>query len=187
MSLLGSGDWRGAPPFSILSHISDLFLLCFICFICFNFVDVVCAAGCVQFWGEKTGEGTMVLVGNAWNKAEWTNKDGYVLTPSFWYFAHFSRFIRPGMKRVDALSPRGDILSCAFVDANSGAVVLISTSHQEIQNLRVAGVPDSLMKQQTAVYQSTPTSRMRSLGKFNGDSVHSIPPCSITTIAFGPL
>lgn len=129
----------------------------------------------------------MVLVGNAWNKAEWTNREGFVLTPSFWYFAHFSRFIRPGMQRVDASSPRGDILACAFADQKSGAIVLISTSHREIRGLRLAGVPGSLMKQKALVYQSTPSSRMQSRGEFNGESVDSIPPYSITTIAFGRL
>ncbi|WP_269533016.1 glycoside hydrolase family 30 protein [Chitinimonas sp. BJYL2] len=48
-----------------------------------------------------------------------------ILTPSYYYLAHFSRFVRPGMRRVSTVSSRSTLLTTAFADAQGQVVVLV--------------------------------------------------------------
>jgi glucosylceramidase len=56
-----------------------------------------------------------------------------VYTPSYWYIGHFSRFLRPGAKRVSAASSRSNLLSTAFLNGDGKlATVVMNPTDQEI-------------------------------------------------------
>merc|ERR1712048_912809 len=53
-------------------------------------------------------------------------KKGHVLyQPSFWYLAHFSRYIQPGARRVLCSSSRDALETTAFVNPDGSLVVII--------------------------------------------------------------
>ncbi len=45
--------------------------------------------------------------------------------PPFYYFGHFSRFIKPGAKRIACTSNSDDFLATAFINTNNEVAVVI--------------------------------------------------------------
>ena len=63
------------------------------------------------------------------------NKDGVSLhyMNSFYYLGHFSRFIRPGAKRIICSSSRAQLLTTAFINPDSSvAIVVMNPTGEEI-------------------------------------------------------
>ena len=48
-----------------------------------------------------------------------------VLTPPYWYIGHFSKFIRPGARRVGANSSRSALLTTAFVNTDDTLAIVV--------------------------------------------------------------
>jgi glucosylceramidase len=58
---------------------------------------------------------------------------GLVYTNSYYYIGHFSKFIRPGAKRISASSNRSELLTTAFKNTDGSiAVVVMNDSDKEI-------------------------------------------------------
>jgi glucuronoarabinoxylan endo-1,4-beta-xylanase len=134
------------------------------------------------FWGAGTGEGSLVLVDNPFtgNRRMWANENGFTLTQSFWYYAHFCRFIRPGFQRVRVTCPIDSILVSAYVGpANKACAVVINSSNRSIDGLQLNGLPAG----STEVFQSTLSDRMTSLGSMQIPALPPLPGHSITTVA----
>jgi len=56
-----------------------------------------------------------------------------IYTPSYWYIGHFSKFIRPGAKRVSAASSRSNLMTTSFINSdNSLATVVMNASDKAI-------------------------------------------------------
>lgn len=56
-----------------------------------------------------------------------------IYTPSYWYIGHFSKFIRPGAKRVSAASSRSNLMTTSFINPdNSLATVVMNASDKAI-------------------------------------------------------
>ena len=54
-------------------------------------------------------------------------------TPSYWYLGHFSKFIRPGARRVEAASSRSSLLTTAFANADGQlATVVMNQTDQAV-------------------------------------------------------
>ncbi|SMO66605.1 glucosylceramidase [Saccharicrinis carchari] len=53
-----------------------------------------------------------------------TRTDELIYTPSYYYMGHFSKFIRPGAKRVSTTTSRSHLLSTSFLN-NSGKMVTV--------------------------------------------------------------
>jgi glucosylceramidase len=66
---------------------------------------------------------------------------GLQYTNSYYYIGHFSKFIRPGAKRINASSNRTDLLTTAFKNTDGTiAVVIMNVSDQKIDyQLHVKG------------------------------------------------
>ena len=81
-----------------------------------------------------------------------------IYTPSYYYIGHFSKFIRPGAKRVSTASSRSPLLSTSFLneDGTMATVVMNHTDEEITYKLFVA---DKMMEEtilphamQTVVY-----------------------------------
>jgi glucosylceramidase len=58
---------------------------------------------------------------------------GLEYTSAYYYIGHFSKFIRPGAKRINASSNRSDLLTTAFKNTDGSiAVVVMNNSDQKI-------------------------------------------------------
>jgi len=81
-----------------------------------------------------------------------------IYTPSYYYIGHFSKFIRPGAKRISTASSRSHLLSTSFQNEDGKIVtVVMNQSDLEIdykiyvgmQAIALKSLPHSI---QTIVY-----------------------------------
>ena len=59
-----------------------------------------------------------------------TNTGELTLTYSYYYIGHFSKFIRPGAKRISSVSSSNSLLSTAFVNVD-GSVVIVAMNQSD--------------------------------------------------------
>lgn len=60
-----------------------------------------------------------------------------IYTPTYYYLGHFSKFIRPGARRVSAASSRSHLLSTSFVNADNSLVSVIMNQSEEAIDYRL--------------------------------------------------
>ena len=53
---------------------------------------------------------------------------------SYYYIGHFSRFIRPGAKRIVCSSNNDDLLATAFLNPDSSIAVIVMNEHEHNRN-----------------------------------------------------
>jgi glucosylceramidase len=57
-----------------------------------------------------------------------------IYTPSYYYIGHFSKFIRPGARRVSTAASRSHLLATSFINTNRKiATVVMNRSDMEIK------------------------------------------------------
>jgi glucosylceramidase len=62
-----------------------------------------------------------------------TKTGNLIYTPSYYYIGHFSKFVRPGARRVSATSNRSDLLTTSFLNENGKmATIVMNQSDQEM-------------------------------------------------------
>ena len=59
-----------------------------------------------------------------------TQTGGLTLTYSYYYIGHFSKFIRPGAKRISSVSSSNSLLSTAFVNVD-GSIVIVAMNQSD--------------------------------------------------------
>ncbi|MGH2563435.1 MAG: glycoside hydrolase family 30 protein, partial [Ginsengibacter sp.] len=64
-----------------------------------------------------------------------------IYTNSYYYIGHFSKFVRPGAKRISAASSRSPLQTTAFInkDGKIAVIVMNQTSQKIDYNLWIAG------------------------------------------------
>jgi glucosylceramidase len=69
-----------------------------------------------------------------------------IYTPSYWYIGHFSKFIRPGARRVSAASSRSNLATTSFLNTDGSlATVVMNASDVAIRyNLYVGAASSEL-------------------------------------------
>jgi glucosylceramidase len=61
------------------------------------------------------------------------NTKEVVMTPSYYYIGHFSKFIKPGAKRISTVSSRSHLLSTSFMNKDGSiATVVMNETDQDI-------------------------------------------------------
>ncbi|MBN2037034.1 MAG: hypothetical protein JW768_09860, partial [Chitinispirillaceae bacterium] len=109
---------------------------------------------------------------------------------TYWALGHYSRFIRPGMRRVqversDNLDPSEtlrDIMPTAFIDPSGGNITMVLVNYlssEQSVRLRIPGVSDTAT---VTPYLSTGQLDMRRQGTFTLESPYSLPARSIVTL-----
>ena len=116
------------------------------------------------------------------NAREWRTSANY------WALRHFSEYIRPGYKRIEAPSGYTKVRSSAFMNENGSkiAVVMVNSSDEEIQ-YRISGKDYTITD--SAVYQSIfgdecegPDNLYANLGSLGKGNTVIIPAKSVTTV-----
>jgi glucosylceramidase len=54
-----------------------------------------------------------------------TKEDKLIFTPSYYYIGHFSKFIRPGAKKINSAASRSQLLTTAFKNTDGTVVVVV--------------------------------------------------------------
>ncbi|NNK86832.1 MAG: glycoside hydrolase family 30 protein [Flavobacteriaceae bacterium] len=60
-----------------------------------------------------------------------TESGDLIYTPTYFYIGHFSKFIRPGAKRISTVSSRSHLLSTSFINDNGSMVNVIMNQSEE--------------------------------------------------------
>jgi len=70
-----------------------------------------------------------------------TVNDRVIYQPSFWYLGHFSRYIRPGARRLLCSSSRDALETTAFVNPDGSLAAVVMNQSEQAQSfwLKVAG------------------------------------------------
>ncbi|MCB0575900.1 MAG: glycoside hydrolase family 30 protein, partial [Saprospiraceae bacterium] len=87
-----------------------------------------------------------------------TEKGALIYTPTYYYIGHFSKFIRPGAKRVSTTCSRSHLLSTTFVNTDGSLVsVVMNQSDQEIDYKLYIGTEAAALKIQPHAIQTIVT------------------------------
>lgn len=60
-----------------------------------------------------------------------TDTGGLIYTPTYYYIGHFSKFIRPGAKRISTVSSRSHLLSTSFLNEDRSMVNVVMNQSDE--------------------------------------------------------
>lgn len=60
-----------------------------------------------------------------------TDSGNLIFTPTYYYIGHFSKFIRPGAKRISTVSSRSHLLSTTFINEDDSMVNVIMNQSDE--------------------------------------------------------
>ena len=66
-----------------------------------------------------------------------TESGDLIYTPTYFYIGHFSKFIRPGAKRISTVSSRSHLLSTSFVNKDNSMVNVIMNQSDEVINYKL--------------------------------------------------
>lgn len=122
-------------------------------------------------WG-KGNEGTLLVVDNPFAGIDTEKTPGFVRTQSFHWFRHFSRFIRPGMQRLntkDKSASLNGVYEMVFLSKTRGelastAIIINSTS--DWVQLQFGSLPDIVPGKPRRVFYSTLTEEFTDAGLF---------------------
>ncbi|HEY1718960.1 MAG TPA: hypothetical protein VGH42_11805, partial [Verrucomicrobiae bacterium] len=134
------------------------------------------------------GGAGLVQIENPYDLSSWTNappgtsteSHGYWLAPSYWAMKHFSYFINPGYKRVNATGTDNNVRASAFLSPDNLrlVVVLINTNASVSSAMNFNFGSFSVGK--SGVYQTAGTNTFQSLGSLTNSQ--ALPPLSLTTV-----
>lgn len=125
-------------------------------------------------------------------------KDGdFTVTKNLWAMGHYSRFVRPGMKRLviqrsdnlTDLQAARQLMISAFVQEKTGAAAVVIINYQDTEaraKLNRQDFPASTEKSKAIQYITTeePDKNMKAYPLDSLDSVMVCPPRSVTTVTF---
>ncbi|PCH69970.1 MAG: glycosyl hydrolase [Bacteroidales bacterium] len=66
-----------------------------------------------------------------------TRTDSLIYTPSYFYLGHFSKFIRPGAKRISTASSNSTLISTSFINENGKIATVVMNSSEEAINYKL--------------------------------------------------
>ena len=66
-----------------------------------------------------------------------TKTNGLIYTNAYYYIGHFSKFVRPGAKRISSVASRSQLLTTSFINENGKVVVIVmnQSSNKTAYNL----------------------------------------------------
>lgn len=123
----------------------------------------------------------LIDIDNPWDLGTWENSKGYSLTPQFYAVKHFSKYIQPGYRRVQAGNSNGVIRSSAFVnpDGNELVLVMINTSASDVTStLGVEGYDIT----SSEVIQSVDNNMYEAAPALTARDTVRLPASSVTTL-----
>lgn len=132
-------------------------------------------------WG-KGDEGTLLILDNPFEGIDTKKTPGFLRTQSFHWFRHFSRFIRPGMQRLEvkdkSTSLKG-VYELVFVSkVNRASTAIIINSTNKWVQLEFGWLPDVVPGNPRQVFYSTLTEEFTNAGLFpNSGKIYLKPVC----------
>jgi glucuronoarabinoxylan endo-1,4-beta-xylanase len=150
-----------------------------------NLIHNALTAGQVSgynFWNLIwPGEGGLVEIEFPWDPASWTNPKGYWLNPSYWSMKHYSYYITPGFRRVEASSSDSDVLVSAYLSPDDFRLVAVFINRSTSTPTTVTLDTGSFAYDYSSVYQTAGPNYFEPLGPIAGSQL-ALPVSSLTTV-----
>jgi hypothetical protein len=127
------------------------------------------------------GDIGLVEIENPWDRANWSNPDGYWLNPAYWSVKHYSYYIRPGYTRVQADSTSSDILSSAYLSPDGNRLVAVYINRNKDAPVSVTLDSGKFSYGVSSIYQSTELTHFEAKGEVSGGELN-LPAGSLTTV-----
>ncbi len=127
------------------------------------------------------GEIGLVEIEFPWDPASWTDPKGYWLNPSYWSMKHFSYYITPGFRRVQASSSDPEVLSSAYLSPDDLRLVAVFINRRTSTPVTVTLDAGSFTYDYSSVYQTAGSNHFESLGPISGSQL-TLPASSLTTV-----
>jgi O-glycosyl hydrolase len=135
------------------------------------------------------GDIGLVEIENPWGSGSWTNPKGYWLNQSYWSMKHYSYYIQPGFRRVNAVSGNSDVLVSSYLSPDSKRLVTVLINRNATNAVYVTLNSGSFTYDSSNVYQTAGEDHFKSLGPVVGSRL-LLPASSLTTVVldhYGPL
>jgi glucuronoarabinoxylan endo-1,4-beta-xylanase len=118
---------------------------------------------------------------NPWTPGSWTTPNGYTVGQEYYAFKQYTAFIKPGWRRVDAVSSSTNVKTTAYIspDGSRMSIILINTSAAS-QN--VMADPLYYEADSGRIYTTSATSKCEIVGAYT-PGIITIPAKSITTLS----
>ena len=137
--------------------------------------------------------GGLIQIEFPWNQSSWTNapvgaatqSHGWWLAPSYWALKHFSSFINPGYRRVDAADNDCNVRTSAFLSPDGLRLVAVLINTNPAASSPLNFDTRAFPVRRSAVYQTVGTNTFVALGALTNAQV--LPPLSLTTVVFDKL
>jgi glucuronoarabinoxylan endo-1,4-beta-xylanase len=137
-------------------------------------------------WDTVWNHNGIVTLDNPDDTASWKLPNGYALTDTYYGMRHFSQYVEPGDRRVDASSENSAIKVTAYLspDARRLTMVLINLGADPASlSLDTGAFKPSTSAAYLSV-EADPTKRFEPLGPVPVSAVFTLPARSVATIVF---
>jgi hypothetical protein len=141
-------------------------------------------------WSRSTGLGTLLLIDNPFeDQSRWRNPVGFTKLHSFYWFQHFTNFVREGMFKVpiaQSSNAPSNVLSLCFTGEDASTALILINFGTADAIISLPNLPPPMSKRPYRRYFST------LVQGFTEDPVPfsgtvELPTESITTIYSGPM
>lgn len=124
-------------------------------------------------------------------QSTWEYPHGWHINDNYYVMKHYSYFIRPGFKRVDAYTGNADLRLSAYIDPASRNPLAPRATLVVLNTSATASIPLALNSpvlrvRSTQVYRTSfsGSERWASLGAWHAQTPIVLPPNSMVTVAF---
>ncbi len=128
------------------------------------------------------GEKALIEIENIANPSQWTTSEGYKLTPYYYAFRQYSKFISPGYKRIFAETDSDGLKISAYLNPakNAMTIVMLNVSNKDCE-ISMEDADFRIVR--GGIFRTSENERGKYLGLFREGATLNLPPRSITTLA----
>ncbi|MDD5454769.1 MAG: glycoside hydrolase family 30 beta sandwich domain-containing protein [Candidatus Ratteibacteria bacterium] len=172
-------DYSDKPIFQTEYDRGDWFNTAWIMHNCLVYGNVSAYLYWALVWQGDKG---LIQLESLGNPSTWTTSEGYVLTPYYYAFRQYSKFISPGWKRISAGSTSENLKISAYINPAKDAmtIVMLNVSNE---NYDVSIGKADFESLRGGIFRTSETEHGKYIGLYRKDTILSVPSRSITTLA----
>lgn len=128
------------------------------------------------------GDKALIQLEDLGKPSEWTTSEGYILTPYYYAFRQYSKFISPGYKRISAVADSENLKVSAYIspEKNAMTIVMLNISNED-HEVSIDEMNFEVLR--GGIFRTSQNERGKYIGLFRQDATLNLPPRSITTLA----
>jgi len=128
------------------------------------------------------GDKALIQLEDLGRPSEWTTSEGYILTPYYYAFRQYSKFISPGWKRISAESDTESLKISAFISPGKDKLTIVALNTSD-KDCKVSIDEKDFRALNGGIFRTSENERGKYVGLYNEDAVLDFPSRSITTLA----